>query len=323
MSFPGTGPSETVVSPRAQPFTHLTAHGKERLSQRTRMHCAQISMLLDAGLCVNVGRTPANNIDHLLFWSEIDNRHFVALRDALTGKIVTVLPEHFHARSSWKTSVEDQAKARELARSAAQLRKPRFPLVTAGPRPVKDRVACPICKTQPGDLCLNDWGKPSYRVHIERLVAYRELRWREGQANNQPPKKKPVTPEQQKNRLHCTIKVWRMLPCGQMTTEVIGEEAAADYNDSIKSLIAEPSFSKRLAAMTITKGIPFESVFKAIVRCPKLGQMEIIDYPEHVAQRWALRLKAVMETEPESETVEPSEDLRVAGDFWPQENISD
>lgn len=98
-----------------QAFTHTTRHAHKRLQQRTALSEAELRALLDAGAFVDVGRKPGCDRQHLLFWSATDRTAFVALRDTLTGSVVTVLPLDYHARLAWCIGDAEIERARQRA----------------------------------------------------------------------------------------------------------------------------------------------------------------------------------------------------------------
>lgn len=104
-----------AASDRAQAFTHMSAHALRRVKGRTRMSAHEIQLLLDKGLYVDTGRKPGFDRHHLVFYSQKDDRCFVAIRDEHTGTVVTVLPLAYQAYLAWPVSSEAQHDARRLA----------------------------------------------------------------------------------------------------------------------------------------------------------------------------------------------------------------
>jgi len=103
-----------------QAFTHFSRHAFERVTQRTKLSCEEISRILDLKLALNTGRKPGLNRSHLLFYSHEDNDFFVAIQDDLTGTVVTILPLDYHANLAWSISPEECSKAKELFFSVPQ-----------------------------------------------------------------------------------------------------------------------------------------------------------------------------------------------------------
>lgn len=95
-----------------QAFTHFSRHAFERVNQRTKLKCTEIAWILDRGYFVNTGRKPGCFREHLLFYSIPDDDYFVALRDEVTGSVITILPLQYHANLAWVISEAqcDQAK---------------------------------------------------------------------------------------------------------------------------------------------------------------------------------------------------------------------
>jgi hypothetical protein len=99
-------------------FTHFSRHAFLRVVQRTKLSCEEIARILDRGLTVDTGRMPGFNRVHLLFYSVPDDDFFVAIRDGLTGTVVTILPLEYHANLAWRVADADCTKARSLVLAA-------------------------------------------------------------------------------------------------------------------------------------------------------------------------------------------------------------
>jgi hypothetical protein len=107
------------ASVRAMPqaFTVFSNHAFERLAERTRLEPEEVASMLDAGCCVNVGREPGFQREHLLIFSPADKEHFVVVRDNQAGMVVTVLPLEYHSNLAWSISSPEL----ELAKSRSEL----------------------------------------------------------------------------------------------------------------------------------------------------------------------------------------------------------
>jgi len=90
-----------------QVFTHFTHHAFDRITERTKLSCEDISFILDNKLVVNMGCKPGMPRQHLLFYSDLDDEYFVAIQDEMSGTIVTILPLEYHANLAWKVSEDD------------------------------------------------------------------------------------------------------------------------------------------------------------------------------------------------------------------------
>lgn len=104
-------------------FTNFSKHAFMRLSERTQIDVADVSHLLDVGAFINTGCKPGFNKEHLVFYSLKDEVPFVAVRDRLSGTVVTVLPLDYHENLAWPISLSDQEKARKLAVTAPERKK--------------------------------------------------------------------------------------------------------------------------------------------------------------------------------------------------------
>ena len=95
-------------------FTVFSRHALSRIAERTQLTEERIAAILDAGHAVFVGRKPGFDREHWVFYSPDDDTCFVAIRDRLVGKVVTVLPLDYHANLAWKISEEACDQARRL-----------------------------------------------------------------------------------------------------------------------------------------------------------------------------------------------------------------
>ena len=100
-----------------QKFTHLSCHGRKRLSERTQLTEDEMEWMLDRKCYINSGSTPGFNKEHLIFYSLPDDKAFVAIRDRLTGLVITVLPENYHANLAWEILEGEVEKAKGLAKN--------------------------------------------------------------------------------------------------------------------------------------------------------------------------------------------------------------
>jgi hypothetical protein len=96
-------------------FTHFSHHAAKRVTQRTLLSRLELASVLDHRLFVNVGNEPGLPREHLLFYSLRDENLFVAVRDKLTGEVVTVLPLDYHENLAWSISPAQMKKAKELS----------------------------------------------------------------------------------------------------------------------------------------------------------------------------------------------------------------
>jgi hypothetical protein len=151
-------------------FTHFSRHATRRVVQRTHLSNSELANVLDRKLVVHTGVEPGLPREHLLFYSQPDDNCFVAVRDTLTGKVVTVLPLEYHENLAWSISNAQVDKAKELFRKASA------PATDAGkeeaamalpsqPEPTKSTTT----KIQPSSLVvsctfLNPFGRVAVRV---------------------------------------------------------------------------------------------------------------------------------------------------------------
>lgn len=84
----------------------LTYHATQRLAERTALSEDDLFRLLDNRRCVIVGIEPYTNRLHKLIYSEEDKSHFVAIQDAATGEVITILPLDYHENLAWKITNE-------------------------------------------------------------------------------------------------------------------------------------------------------------------------------------------------------------------------
>lgn len=79
--------------------TSLTIHAYERVSERLTLPPEEIIELLDANKCVVLRFDPYTEIIYRLFYSRTDQKCFVAVQDATTGQVLTVLPDDFYSKA--------------------------------------------------------------------------------------------------------------------------------------------------------------------------------------------------------------------------------
>lgn len=110
-------------------FTSFSKHALERVSQRTTLTYFSIADMLDFGGAVDVGTEIVFDRKHWLFYSEEDDCCFVAVQDAFTGLIITVLPLDYHENLAWKIQDEhlEEAKRKSLSHKKSYIATPKEP----------------------------------------------------------------------------------------------------------------------------------------------------------------------------------------------------
>ena len=96
------------------PFTYFSTHAYKRIKERSLLSFDEISLILDGKFFVNTGTEPGFNRDHLVFYSHKDDCCFVAIRDHLTGKVITILPLNYHKNLAWPITDNHISKAKDL-----------------------------------------------------------------------------------------------------------------------------------------------------------------------------------------------------------------
>lgn len=76
--------------------TWFSRHAFQRVTERLTLRYGDVAQLLDDGLTLRVGEEEETGREHLLFYSIPDSHCFVAIRDAVTKTLVTVLPIEFY-----------------------------------------------------------------------------------------------------------------------------------------------------------------------------------------------------------------------------------
>ena len=87
-------------------FTHFTRHARLRIHQRTALAARFIADVLDYNLGVQVGEVFITDKVHKLIFSPQENCYFVAIQNALTGALITLLPLAYYERLFWKIGTE-------------------------------------------------------------------------------------------------------------------------------------------------------------------------------------------------------------------------
>ena len=93
--------------------TRFTEHALERVGERLHLSHKEVAQLLDQDMCVALGKDGSSNRVHKLFYSEPDSFWFVAVQDAATGEVITVISIDQHHR--WKVSGDALSLARAKA----------------------------------------------------------------------------------------------------------------------------------------------------------------------------------------------------------------
>lgn len=103
-----------------QRFTYFSRHAFKRLSQRTHLTVDEAAMLLDEKRYVMAGLAPASETEHLVFYSQRDESCYVAVRNRLSGKVITIWPLEYQANLAWKITTKEIEKAKLLAPTEQQ-----------------------------------------------------------------------------------------------------------------------------------------------------------------------------------------------------------
>ncbi|MEP6809668.1 MAG: hypothetical protein ABI992_05450 [Chthoniobacterales bacterium] len=85
------------------------------MSERLTMSHESVGQLLDDDLTIRVSEEKGTNREHLLFFSARDQQCFVAIRDAVTMTVVTVLPVDYYENLGCKIHWSQLEFAREIA----------------------------------------------------------------------------------------------------------------------------------------------------------------------------------------------------------------
>jgi hypothetical protein len=93
-------------------FTYTSKHARKRIWQRVGLTLGQVIQMIERGLGVHIGMAPASNREHLAIYSPVDDQVFVAVRNKLTGIIITVWPLEYHRNLAWDVAAADVAKAK-------------------------------------------------------------------------------------------------------------------------------------------------------------------------------------------------------------------
>ncbi|MCK9453502.1 MAG: hypothetical protein M0Q90_17555 [Bacteroidales bacterium] len=110
-------------------FAHFSRHALKRIGQRTTLNYFSIADMLDFGGAVDIGSEIVFDRRHWLFYSEEDNCCFVAIQDAFTGLVITILPLDYHENLAWKIKDEhiEEAKRKSSSHTRADVAKPKEP----------------------------------------------------------------------------------------------------------------------------------------------------------------------------------------------------
>lgn len=93
-------------------FTYTSKHARRRIWQRVGLTLGQVIQMIERGVSVHLGMAPASNREHLAIYSPVDDQVFVAVRNKLTGIIITIWPLEYHRNLAWEVTEADQARAK-------------------------------------------------------------------------------------------------------------------------------------------------------------------------------------------------------------------
>lgn len=80
------------------PRSHLSDHALQRLQERFKITPDELLCLLNAGLGKKIGVSVRTHLVHRLLWSHVDRSLLVAIQDAITGTLLTVLTVEMYRR---------------------------------------------------------------------------------------------------------------------------------------------------------------------------------------------------------------------------------
>jgi len=96
-------------------ITYFSKHALKRLDQRSILTFYELAKILDCRVFVEIGSEPGFNREHRLFYSVKDKSYYVAIQDAHTGSVVTVLPPDYHQNICWPVKEEEFSAAKNIA----------------------------------------------------------------------------------------------------------------------------------------------------------------------------------------------------------------
>ena len=96
-------------------ITYFSKHALKRLDQRSVLTFYELAKILDCRVFVEIGSEPGFNREHRLFYSVKDKSYYVAIQDAHTGSVVTVLPPDYHQNICWPVKEEEFCAAKNIA----------------------------------------------------------------------------------------------------------------------------------------------------------------------------------------------------------------
>lgn len=103
----------------------LTYHAKERVAERTKMDEDEVLAILGSHQHIVVGIEPFTDKVHKLYYSIVDESHFVAVQNNSTGEVVTVLPIEF--RSYLDQSIPDKKIREAVFRVSPEMHDEMYP----------------------------------------------------------------------------------------------------------------------------------------------------------------------------------------------------
>lgn len=218
-----------------QRITHFSYHGGQRAKQRTAISTQEVALLLDRKLYLTIGKTPGINKEYLLFYSPPDGLCYLAIRNPLTGAVITVLPVSYQGCTGWVVTEEMCKQITEMTLNS--------------PMP------------ELRGLLLRDHTKhDEIKQLIEETEAKKESEKVAAQKKEKARKKKLKAEKHQAEQKllrqpKFEIKLSYIRSDNRHTIKVIGKILASKYNCEFEQLLRDPDFFSIIDDMVAAKNV--------------------------------------------------------------------
>jgi hypothetical protein len=87
----------------------MTLHASRRVEDRISISEEEVKKMISEEKCVTLYKEEGTDIYHHLFFSHLDNQCFVAVVNNHDGRVITILPLHFHQKYNFRGRISEEA----------------------------------------------------------------------------------------------------------------------------------------------------------------------------------------------------------------------
>lgn len=220
-----------------QKITHFSYHAGKRAKQRTAISKRKVAMLLDKKMYLSIGKTPGINKEYVLFYSPPDALCYIAVRNPLTGAVITVLPVSYQGCTGWVVTEEMCQRVTEMTLNS------------------------PMPELR-GLLLMDHTKHDEIKQLLKDIQANKEAPEKEAKALRKKLKVEKMLAEQtvlQKPRFE--IRLAYVGSDNRCCVKLIGRIPAEKYHCEFDQLLADPDFHSMVERMVVEKNIEVTRYF--------------------------------------------------------------